>query len=169
MLWRCLLAFAYLLSFAGPAAAEVEFKPEHGGFRVVFPGGYRVKIEQVSTRFGNTRSVIASSERADVKLYAQYMDYPGTAAREGPQRLLDGLKLGRTVKGQIRFEQRFEFDGNPAQREVVDTHLPGQPVIAALDVVRGLRLYSIFCIVDRGREDGADVKAFFESFALLPL
>jgi len=42
-------------------------------------------------------------------------------------------------------------------------------VIAALDVVRGLRLYSIFCIVDRGKESTAEVKDFFDSFALLPL
>jgi hypothetical protein len=152
---------------ASPAAAEVEFKPGGGGFRVVFPGGYRVRIEQVSTRFGNTRGVLAASERDDVKLYMQYFDYPASAAREGPERLLDGLRFGRTVKGRVRFEERFQFAGNPAQREVVDLQVPGQPVIAALDVLRGLRLYSVFCIVDRGKESSDEVRRFIESFELL--
>jgi hypothetical protein len=73
------------------------------------------------------------------------------------------------VKGAVRTAQRFQLDGNPAQREIVDWHFATRPVIVALDVLRGLRLYSIFCIVDSGREDGPDVRGFIDSFALLPL
>jgi hypothetical protein len=168
ILRRLLLGAAFLPLAASPAAAEVEFKPGGGGFRVMFPGGYRVRIEQVSTRFGNTRGVIASSERDDVKLYMQYLDYPGSAAREGTQRLLDGLRFGRTVKGRVRSEERFQLDGNPAQREVVDLQVQGQPVIVALDVLRGLRLYSVFCIVAYGQEGSDEVRRFIDSFELLP-
>ncbi len=165
-----LLALWGAFALVTPAFAQVEFRPPGGGFRLEFPGPFHVHIERTSTRFGNTRGTTASLERADgVKFYAQYMDYPPAAAQEGPQRLLDGLTLGRTVKGTVRAGQRFLFDGNPAQRETVDWDFATRPVIVALDVLRGLRLYSIFCIVDRGRENSRDVQDFIGSFALLPL
>ncbi|HZQ01241.1 MAG TPA: hypothetical protein VFB13_16980 [Reyranella sp.] len=166
-----MLALACALCFAGPASAQpVEFRPDGGGFRVQFPGPFKAKAEQVSTRFGNTHGVTATLERADgAKFYAQYVDYPPAAAQEGAQRLFESLTVGRTVKGAVRTAQRFQLDGNPAQREIVDWHFATRPVIVALDVLRGLRLYSIFCIVDSGREDGPDVRGFIDSFALLPL
>ena len=165
-----LLALAGLLCLAGPAVAQVEFRPSGGGFRLEFPGPFHVHIGQTSTRFGNTRGTTASLERADgIKFYMQYYDYPGAAAQEGPLRILDGLKNGRTVKGTVRFEQRFELDGNWAQREIVDWNFATRPVIVAFDVLRGLRLYSVFCIVERGQENEPEVKAFFDSFAMLPL
>ena len=74
-----------------------------------------------------------------------------------------------TVKGKVRSEQRFMLDGNPAQREIVDWDFATRPVIVALDVLRGLRLYSIFCIVERGQESSPDVQSFFDSFELLKL
>ena len=157
------------LCAAGTCFAQVQFRPSGGGFQVDFPVAPRVANELVSTRFGNTHGVMASHERAGVKFYAQYFDYPPSASQEGGSRLLDGLRLGRTVKGELRFEQRFLLEGNPAQREIVDWHVATQPVIVALDVLRGLRLYSIFCILERGQEDAGDVRRFFESFALLPL
>ena len=166
-----LLALLGPLWLALPAAAQgVAFEPEGGGFRVQFPGPFHVAAEQVSTRFGNTHGVTATFERADgAKFYAQYTDYPPAAAREGAQKVLDSLRVGRTVKGNLRSEQHFQFDGNPAQRETIDWDFATRPVIVALDVLRGLRLYSVFCIVDRGKEGSAEVRAFLDSFSLLPL
>ena len=116
------------------------------------------------------QSESAQLERADgVKFYMQYFDYPPAAAQESPLKLLDGLKNGRIVKGKVRFEQRFELDGNWAQREIVDWEFGSRPVIVAFDVLRGLRLYSVFCIVERDQEALPEVKAFFDSFAMLPL
>ena len=127
-------------------------------------------MEQVNTRFGNTYGLMATLERGDgASFYAQITDYPQAALQEGPQRILETLKFGRTVKGVVRAEQRFQFEGNPAQRLVVDLNVVGRPVIASLDVLRGLRLYSIFCIVDRSREEAGEVRSFIASFALLPL
>ena len=164
------LALAAALSLTLSAHAQIEFQPAGGGFRVAFPAQPRVTREQVSTRFGNTIGVMARYDRADgAQFFAQYTDYPSAAANEGPQRLFDGLKLGRTVKGELRFEERFQFDGNPAQREIVDWHAGTRPVIVSLDVLRGLRLYSVFCIVDRGVEVSPAVRDFIQSFALLPL
>ncbi len=161
---------AALIAFAAPALAQVEYRPRGGGFRVEFPRAPRVSDEQVSTRFGNTRGVTATFERADgAKCYAQYTDYPPAAAQEGTARLLDSLTVGRTVKGELRSQERFLLDGNPAQREMIDWHFATQPVIVALDIVRGLRLYSVFCIVDRGKENAPEVRAFLDSFVLLPL
>ena len=171
-MWRrSLLVLLGALCLALPAAAQgVEFKPEGGGFRVQFPGPYHVKVEQVSTRFGNTRGVTATLERGDgAKFYAQYTDYPPAAAREGAAKLLESLTVGRTVKGQLRSGQRFLLDGNPAQRQTIDWHFATRPAIVALDVVRGLRLYSVFCIVDHDKEDSPEVRAFLDSFSLLPL
>ncbi len=158
------------LCWALPAAAQVEYRPPGGGLRVLFPAAPRVRDEPVSTRFGNTHEATASLVRTDgAQFYAQYIDYPPAAAQEGAQRLLDSLKIGRTVKGILRGERRFLLDGHPAQRETVELQLPARPVIVALDVVRDLRLYSIFCIVDRGKEDDPEVRQFLDSFALLPL
>ena len=155
---------------ATPVWAQVDYRPAGSGFHVEFPGRPRVVEEQMSTRFGNTRGVTASFERADgAKFYAIYSDYPPAAANEGAQKLLDALRFGRMVKGTMRTEQRFLFDGEPAQRETVELQVAGRPVIVALDVLRGLRLYSIFCIVDRGLEDGLQVRRFLNSFTLLPL
>lgn len=166
---RSLSAIAALAMLAVPAWAQVEFRPQGGGFRVDFPAAPRVTNELASTRFGNTRSITAELERPGAKFYAIYTDYPEAAAAESPQSLLDGIRVGRTVKGNIRAEQRFQIEGSPAQREVVDWHVGTRPVIVALDVLRGLRLYSVFCIVDRGQENGAEVRRFFDSFMLLPL
>lgn len=170
MIRRLLPALLGIICLAAPAGAQVEFRPPGGGFRLEFPGPFHVHIETTSTRFGNTRGTTASLERADgAKFYMQYYDYPGAAAQESPIRLFDGLKNGRTVKGTVRFEQRFELDGNWAQREIVDWNFGTRPVIVAFDVLRGLRLYSVFCIVERGQETLPEVKAFFDSFAMLPL
>ena len=151
------------------ALAQFDYRPPGSGFQVAFPAPPRIAQEMLSTRFGNTRSVMARLERDGGKFYAQYFDYPAPAANEGAQKLLDGLRFGRTAKGTVRREQRFELDGHPAQRETVDLNFPARPVIVALDVLRGLRLYSIFCIVDRGQEDAPEVRAFIDSFVLLPL
>ena len=150
---RVLLALLGALALATPAFAQVEFRPPGGGFRLEFPGPFRVRVETTSTRFGTTRGTTAQLELADgVKFYMQYFDYPPAAAQESPLKLLDGLKNGRIVKGKVRFEQRFELDGNWAQREIVDWEFGSRPVIVAFDVLRGLRLYSVFCIVERDQE-----------------
>jgi hypothetical protein len=167
---RLILAFMPSLFLAAAAAAQVEFRPAGGGFRIEFFAPPQVTREQVSTRFGNTVGVTARLDRADgTQFYAQFIDYPPAAAREGAQRLFDSLRLGRTVKGDLRSEQRFQFEGHPAQRQKVELHIGTRPAIVALDVLRGLRLYSVFCIVDGGKQEADEIGRFIDSFALLPL
>lgn len=154
---------------ATPALGQVEYRPAGGGFRVEFPAQPITKKEISSTRFGPTPMESAELTRPKGgTCYASHSLYPPQAGSEDPQRLLDQIRVGRTVKGALRIQRRFQFDGLPAQRDVVDWQFGTRPVIVSLDVLRGPNLYSIFCIVDRGQEGAPDVTKFVDSFALLP-
>ena len=89
-----------------PAAAQdawVEYRPANSGFRVEFPSRPRVSNEETSTRFGRAHVIAASYERGDgAKFYANYTAYPAAAAAEEASKLLDSLKLARTVLALIR-------------------------------------------------------------------
>ena len=168
----CLAVWATVLALPGPALAQtaVEFRPAGGGFRVEFPGKFSVRTEDVNTRLGPTRVVTAEWVRADGgKCYAVHTRHFSGDMGEDPQRTFDRLRIGRTVKGNVRSEQRFLLENNPAQRQIVDWTGATRPVIVALDVARRGDLYSIFCIVDRGQEAMPDVQGYMNSFALLPL
>jgi hypothetical protein len=154
---------------AVPAMAQTEYRPAGGGFRVEYPGRPIQKKEISSTRFGPTPMESAEWIRPKGgSCYANHTLYPPQAGSEDPQRLLDQIRVGRTVKGTLRIQNRFQYDGNPAQRDVVDWHVGTRPVIVSLDVIRGTHLYSVFCIVERGQETATDVTSFVDSFALLP-
>jgi len=169
MRWLIGLLLFTAAALATPALAQVEYKPAGGGFRIVFPGQPIFKKEISSTRFGPTP--MESAEWLRPKggtCYATHSLYPPQASSEDPQRLLDQIRVGRTVKGTLRIQKRFQFEGQPAQRDVVDWLFATRPVIVSLDVMRGTHLYSMFCIVERGQEDAPDVTAFIDSFALAP-
>jgi hypothetical protein len=165
-----LAALAALLVTVGALRAEVEFKPQGQGYRVVFPGQPKVRAEDVKTRFGPSGVVTAEWVRpAGGSCYLVHTRYLGSTVPEGPQKALERVRFGRLVKGALRSQKRFEFEGHPAQQDVVDTTLPGRPVIVSLDAVRGADIFSTYCIVDRGQEEAPDVRDFIASFALLPL
>lgn len=158
------------LAVARPAAADVEYKPPGAGFKVEFPGRPAVRTESINTSFGPALVVTAEWTRSDGgKCYAVHTRHVSGGPGEDPQRTFDRLRIGRTVKGILRSEQRFLMEDNPAQRQIVEWTGQTRPVIVALDVVRGPHLYSIFCIVDRGQDSAPDVLKFVASFALLPL
>lgn len=166
--WLLLLAaLAGLVMATGETRAEVEFKPQGQGYRVVFPGQPKVRAEDVRTRFGPSGVVTAEWVRpAGGSCYLVHTRYLGSTVPEGPQKALERVRFGRLVKGALRNQKRFEFEGHPAQQDVVDTTLPGRPVIVSLDAVRGADIFSVYCIVDRGQEAATDVQGFIGSFTL---
>ena len=170
-MYRRLFAALILPALACPVAAQdgwVEYRPANAGFKVDFPGRPRVSSEETSTRFGRAHMIAARYERHDgAKFYANFTAYPPAAAAEPASKILDSLKLARTVKGKVRAEQRFMLAGLPAQRHTIDWHAGTRPVIVALDVIRTAAVYSIFCIVDFGQEDDPAVARFLDSFAVL--
>ena len=140
------------------------------GFRVDFPGQPVVNGSAAAgTRYGMSATVTATVTTDDgVTFYVTYTAYPaGTASRE-PQKVLDTMELGRTALGVVRSLQKFEFEGHPAQRAVVDWHGPRPVVIVALDVTRGDWLYSVYCFAPRGQENTPSIARFIGSFTLLP-
>ena len=160
---------ATLVAIAGSARAEVEFKPQGQGYRVVFPGPPKVRAEDVRTRFGPSGVVTAEWARpAGGSCYLIHTRFLGHTVPEGPQKALERVRFGRLVKGTLRSQRRFEFEGHPAQQDVIDTTLPGRPVIVSLDAVRGADIFSVYCIVDRGQEMATDVQGFIGSFTLSP-
>jgi hypothetical protein len=160
---------AALFTIAGVARAEVEFRPQGQGYRVVFPGQPKVRAEDVRTRFGPSGVVTVEWARpAGGSCYLVHTRYLGSTVPEGPQKALERVRFGRLVKGVLRSQKRFEFEGHPAQQDVVDTTLPGRPVIVSLDAVRGADIFSVYCIVDRGQEAATDVQEFIGSFTLSP-
>lgn len=163
------IALATLLALAGAARAEVEFKPQGQGYRVVFPGNPIVRAEDVKTRFGPSGVVTAEWPRpSGGSCYLVHTRYLGSDVPGGPQVALDRVRFGRTVKGTARSQRRFQFEGHVAQQDIVDTTFPGRPVIVSLDVVRAADIFSVYCIVDRAQEEAPDVQKFIGSFAFLP-
>ena len=146
------------------------YEPRGDGFRVVFPGPPQADdAEKASTRYGAALTATASyTSPSGIVFYATHTAYPpGTAAGE-PQKVLDTVRIGRTAVGTLRSQQRFAFDGNPAQRDVVDWRGPRRLVILALDVMRGDWLYSIYCFAPPGQENDPAIARFLASFTLLP-
>jgi hypothetical protein len=167
---RFFLFFIAAVAIALPAAAQVPYQPRGDGFRVVFPGPpMAVDAEQAGTRYGAAVTATASyTSPAGVVFYATHTAYPpGTASGE-PQKVLDTVRIGRTAVGTLRTQQRFAFEGNPAQRDMVDWHGPRRLVIVALDVMRGDWLYSIYCFAPPGQENDPAIERFLASFTLLP-
>ncbi len=167
---RLLLFFLAAVVVALPAMAQVPYQPRNDGFRVVFPGQpTAADAERASTRYGAAATATASyTSPAGIVFYATHTAYPpGTAAGE-PQKVLDTVRIGRTAVGTLRSQQRFAFEGNPAQRDVVDWHGPRRLVIVALDVMRGDWLYSIYCFAPPGQENDPAIERFLASFTLLP-
>ncbi len=166
--------FAFLaLAAARPAAAQqwVAFQPGGlTGFRVDFPAKPAISGSNAAgTRYGRSATVTAKVTTGDdITFHVAFTAYPaGTASRE-PQNVLDTVQLGRTAVGTTRSRQKFDFEGHPAQRSVVDWHGPQRLVIVALDVTRGDWLYEVFCFAPPGREDDPAIARFLASFALLP-
>jgi hypothetical protein len=170
---RAALLLAIAPWLATPAAAQqwVTFQPGGmTGFRVDFPGTPIVNGSSAAgTRYGMSATVTAAFAGNDgVTFYATYSAYPaGTASRE-PQKVLDTMQLGRTAVGKAQSLQKFDFEGHPAQRTLVDWHGPKPLMIVALDVTRGDWLYSIYCFAPRGQENNPEIARFLASFALLP-
>lgn len=153
----------------GAAQAEFELKPPGQGYRMTFPGKPRIRAEDVNTRFGPSGVVTAEWLRPQGgSCYFTHTRYLGGSVPEGPQVALDRVRFGRTVKGTMRVQKRFQFEGQLAQQDIVDTTFPGRPVIVSLDVVRGADVFSVYCIVDRRQEEAPDVQKFIGSFAFVP-
>ncbi len=168
-----LLLFLLALAPAAPAAAQqwATFQPGGlTGFRVDFPGKPTIEASNsASSRYGRIATVTAKVEADDgTVFYATYTVYPAGTASAEPQQVLDAVSQGRTAIGELRSQQRFQFDGHTAQRNVVDWHGPRPTVIVALDVTRGDWLYSIYCFAPPGHENSAAIARFLASFTLLP-
>ena len=163
------LAALMLVMQVGVARAEYELKPHGQGYRMIFPSQPRIRAEDVNTRFGPSGVVTAEWPRpTGGTCYFTHTRYLGGSVPEGAQMALDRVRFGRTVKGTMRVQKRFQFEGQPAQQDVVDTTFPGRPVIVSLDVVRAADIFSVYCIVDRGQEEAPDVQNFVGSFAFVP-
>lgn len=153
----------------GAARAQFELKPPGQGYRMVFPTQPRIRAEDVNTRFGPSGVVTGEWLRPQGgSCHFTHTRFLGGSVPEGPQVALDRVRFGRTVKGTMRVQKRFQFEGHPAQQDVVDTTFPGRPVIVSLDVVRAADIFSVYCIVDRGQEGAPDVQKFIGSFAFVP-
>jgi hypothetical protein len=152
------------------AVAQVPYEPRGDGFRVAFPGPPTADdAEKASTRYGSALTATASyTAPGGIVFYATHTAYPPGAAAGEPQKVLDTVRIGRTAVGTLRSQQRFVFEGNPAQRDVVDWHGPRRLVIVALDVMRGDWLYSIYCFAPPGQENDPAIGRFLASFTLLP-
>ena len=153
-----------------PAAAQVPYQPRGDGFRVAFPGPpTAADAEQASTRYGAALTATASyTSPGGIVFYATRTAYPPGSAASEPQKVLDAVRIGRTAVGTLRVQRRFAFEGNPAQRDVVDWHGPRRLVIVALDVMRGDWLYSTYCFAPPGQENDPAIEHFLASFTLLP-
>jgi hypothetical protein len=170
---RAALLSLLALGAAAPAAAQqwMTFQPGGlTGFKVDFPGKPEIEgTADASSRYGKAATVTAKVEAADgVIFHATYTAYPAGTASTEPQSVLDTVRLGRTAVGKMRQQQRFSFEGHPAQRDIVDWHGPQPMVIVALDVTRGDWLYSIYCFAPHGLENGASIARFLASFTFLP-
>jgi hypothetical protein len=168
-----LLSLFVTLGAAAPATAQqwMTFQPGGmTGFKVDFPGKPVIEgTADGSSRYGRVATVTAKVAADDgVIFYATYTVYPAGTASAEPQSVLDSVRLGRTAVGKLRQQQRFSFEGHPAQRDIVDWHGPRPTVIVALDVTRGDWLYSIYCFAPHGLENGASIAHFLASFTLLP-
>jgi hypothetical protein len=167
---RLLFLLLAIVAAAFPAVAQVPYQPRGDGFRVEFPGPpTAADAERASTRYGAAvTATVSFTSPAGIVFYVTHTAYPpGTAAGE-PQKVLDTVRIGRTAVGTLRSQQRFAFEGSPAQRDVVDWHGPRRLVIVALDVMRGDWLYSIYCFAPPGQENDPAIGRFLASFTLLP-
>ncbi len=170
---RVALFVLLALLAATPAAAQqwVTFQPGGlTGFRIDFPSRPAISGSNAAgTRYGMSATVTAQVTTGDgITFHMTYTAYPaGTASRE-PNKVLDTVLLGRTAVGTIKLQHRFDFQGHPALRSIVDWHGPQPLMIVALDVTRGDWLYSAYCFAPRGMEDSPAIARFLESFALLP-
>ena len=167
---RLIVFLAALLIAALPTAAQVPYQPQGDGFRVEFPGPpTAADAERASTRYGAAVTATASYTAASgIVFYATHTAYPPGSAGSEPQKVLDTVRIGRTAVGTLRMQRRFAFEGNPAQRDVVDWHGPRRLVIVALDVIRGDWLYSAYCFAPPGQENDLAIERFLASFTLLP-
>lgn len=167
-----LLALFFLLGVAAtsPATAQVPYQPRGDGFRVEFPGVPAAPdAERASTRYGAAPTATASyTSPGGIVFYMTHTAYPPGTASSEPEKVLDTVRIGRTAVGTLRAQRRFLFEGNPAQRDVVDWHGPRRVVIIALDVMRRDWLYSAYCFVPPGQEDDPAIDRFLSSFTLLP-
>lgn len=153
-----------------PAAAQVPYQPPGDGFRVEFPGQpTAADAERASTRYGAALTATVSyTSPGGIDFYATRTAYPPGSASGEPQKVLDTVRIGRTAVGTLRMQRRFAFEGNPAQRDVVDWHGPRRLVIVAFDVMRGDWLYSTYCFAPPGQENDPAIERFLASFTLLP-
>ena len=170
---RAALLFLGTPWLAVPAAAQqwVTFQPGGlTGFRIDFPSRPAVSGSNAAgTRYGMSATVTAQVTTTDgITFHITYTAYPaGTASRE-PNKVLDTVLLGRTAVGTIKLQHRFDFQGHPALRSIVDWHGPQPLMIVALDVTRGDWLYSAYCFAARGLEESPAIARFLASFVLLP-
>lgn len=170
---RAALLSLVATGIATPAAAQqwVTFQPGGlTGFRIDFPARPTVSGSNAAgTRYGMSATVTAKVTTDDgITFHVTYTAYPaGTASRE-PNKVLDTVLLGRTAVGTIKLQHRFDFQGHPALRSIVDWHGPRPLMIVALDVTRGDWLYSAYCFAPRGLENSPAIARFLSSFILLP-
>jgi hypothetical protein len=164
------LALFLAVLVAAPAASQVPYQPRGDGFRVEFPGPpTAADAERASTRYGAAVTATASYTAPNgIIFYVTHTAYPPGSAASEPQKVLDTVRIGRTAVGTLRTQQRLAFEGNPAQRDVVDWHGPRRLVIVALDVMRGDWLYSVYCFAPPGEENDPAIERFLASFTLLP-
>jgi hypothetical protein len=171
------LVFAGCNSFASAEQMRwIEYRPAGEGFRVEMPENPEIVSNELNSKFGPLKQIVAKVELVDRWFAVAYLDVPeeksGSAANDVETQLdggRDGAVRGMTTDGNkatLRSEKRMSVSGYPAREIIVDI-----PALKIVTVMRLLvvkkRMFSLGFTSFAGSEGKSDVNRFLDSFVVL--
>jgi hypothetical protein len=159
------IALAVFIATASAIAQQwVAYQPPGNEFRVEFPGKATERTEQLHS---GGLYVVAEFAGDGSYYFATVNQISGSQMAVPVPELLDLIRDAEVekTKGKVRSEEPSMLEDAPARRLTIDA--PGPIVLDVLLIVKGDRLYQAVCSAGRAHESRADVKRFFDSFAVL--
>lgn len=174
LLMRRLVPVLLVLFCVSCAKSPTEWQVVHseeGGFNVAMPGP--PTLEERSIGQGSNAMQLHSltfTQGDDVTYTVCWNDYPEEVLLPGgDDRVFDGVRDALVdAETQLEKELNIEVDGHPARQLLIHKPVPGITIEQRLILVRS-RLYQLLAAYPRGQAPTADLRSFFESFALSEL
>lgn len=156
-----------LLLLPAGVAADDEFKPKDGRFEVHFPGKPKEATQTARTPIGDLKVYTATYATAGGNVYlVSYTDFPAAAVSAGPDKLVDGARVGHVGKdGKLVAEKTIEVGKGSAKaagRELVIDK--GKTQTRVRLVLKDHRLYQVVVVGTGKFVTGEDATEFLNSF-----
>ena len=161
------------LSLVACAAQDwKEHNSKEGRFKAKFPGDPVTQQQQIPTAAGNLTMYMHAVERdsGNQAFMLMYNDYPAETIRNSKaEDLLKACKDGvlQSASGKTSKEREIKIDGHPGMEFSFDGNSGGRDMKCSwrIYLVKN-RLYQLAVLRFGQETPAADVKQFFDSFAL---